>query len=229
MSPARTDALTRAVFVIAALCYAGLPAEALAGFPLDVSRSYLSELSASDQPTSGVFRVFDATAGSLVLVGVFRLRRQRVDDPWPLRAALLGAAGFGALTIADAAVPMACATSADAACAAADAAGTLGVAHQVHAVTSAGASTAVIVSAVLLVAATLRRPASPRGLTAVVRIGVAVLVVATAAVTVAAIVATTTGTLPAGGGYLQRAQVLLLSGYLAALPVTTAALRRSIR
>lgn len=234
-APTTTDTIARILFVCAAVAYSGVVWEALAGYPLDPSRAYLSELAAENQPTSPIFRGLDALTGVLVLVAV-ALTRAR----WASAAAsatvrwsamLLGA--FAALTVADSLVPLACAGSADATCAAADAAGTLGFAHQVHAVTSSSALAAATASAVLLALATGARGTTDDGalparsvLRAGLRIGVVVFVTTTIGVSLLAVIGASTGTLPDGGGYLQRAQVVLLSVYIGAFPAVVGTVAR---
>ncbi|MDF2560508.1 MULTISPECIES: DUF998 domain-containing protein [Microbacterium] len=234
-APTPTDTIAHVLFVSAAIAYSGVMWEALAGYPLDPARAYLSELAAENQPTSAVFRSLDALTGVLVLIAM-SLHRSRwisaaadVTARWS--AMLLGA--FAALTVADSLVPLACAGSADAACAAADAAGTLGLAHQVHAVTSSSALAAATASAVLLALATgRRRGASPRArpasrvLRLCLRGGVIVFVGTTVGVSLLAVLSASSGTLPDGGGYLQRAQVVLLSVYIAAFPAVMSTLAR---
>ncbi len=96
----------------------------------------------------------------------------------------------------------------------------LGIAHQIHVVTSVTALAGVTVSAVL-VCASLRRQETR----AVRRVRVSILV-ATAAVvgtalvvTAAAIVDQLAGGLPEGAGYVQRAQTVAISAYLCVLAV----------
>ena len=213
------------MFCIAALLYSGVPWEAAAGFPLDPSRSYLSELAAADQPTSLLFRALDAGTGVLLL-GALSFADRTAIPPRPARAAGFALAVFALLTIADALSPMACATSASRECAAADAAQTLGWSHQLHTLSSAGALVAAIVSAVLFACAaarerTLVRPLARRALWSIS----AALVLVSLIVSVLALLSAGEGALVDGGGFVQRAQVLLVSAYLAGYGVLTHRLR----
>ncbi|MBN9142226.1 MAG: DUF998 domain-containing protein [Micrococcales bacterium] len=212
----RTDRRGTAMQILllaAAIAYSGLPWEAVAGFPLDPAGSYLSELAAADQPLGWLFRALDLTTGVLVLIAL--LVGGRSGGAVARRGATLALAGFAVLTIVDASSPMACASSASLRCARGDAANTLGLAHQIHTVSSAGALAALLVSAVLLAVAVSRdagwdRPVGRRLLLALVVSIVAVTVL----VSVLAVLSTDEGRLMSGGGYAQRAQVLLVSLYL---------------
>lgn len=210
----------RVLLVLAAVTYAGFLWEAVLGFPLEPSRSYLSELAARDQASGHVFRMLDALTGVCIVLGVLLLRRARASShacrPEPLAVLSGGSlAVFGVLTTVDAFVPMACATSANLACARADAAGQLGLAHELHAVTSGAASVAVLVSSALLCTLALRARSSPRAARWTAVVGAGLLCLFSAIVTLVAVIGAPNGSLPAGGGYLQRGQVLVISGYVA--------------
>ena len=60
--------LMRNVMIAAGVLYCSLPLEAVAGYPLDIHESSLSELGARDQPTSPYARALDLGAGVLLLV-----------------------------------------------------------------------------------------------------------------------------------------------------------------
>lgn len=207
----------RVLLLTAAVAYSGIPWEAAAGFPLDPSRSYLSELAAADQPNGLVFRALDAATGVLILAAL-AIRGRAAATTGLTTGAAFALGAFAVLTIVDASLPMACATSASAACAQADAANTLGLSHQIHTMSSAGALTAVLVSAVLLVMALTRdrapRSGGIRALEIVAWIVVAMLVATTVLVTVITVASTADGRLLDGGGLAQRAQVLWVSSYL---------------
>jgi len=204
----------RVLLLIAAITYSGLPWEAAAGFPLDPSRSYLSELAAQDQPYGLIFRTLDGLTGVLVLVA-FALGSRVPSYTGFARGSAIAIAAFAALTIIDASSPMACATSTSLRCAAADAANALGLSHQIHTVSSAGALAAVVVSAVLLAVALVRDRTRSSDTERRVLFAIAgMLIVVTVLVTVLAMLSTDDGRLVDGGGFVQRAQVLLVSAYL---------------
>lgn len=219
--------MARTLLVIAAIMYSGLPWEAAVGFPLDPSRSYLSELAARDQPSASLFRLLDASAGVLILVALLvEPTRARARSLFTASAYALGL--FAAFTIIDASSPMACATSASIACARADAANTLGAAHEIHTFSSAGALAAVLSSAVLLALAVVRERPRRRPHERWVCVGVAAaLFSATVLVTVLAMCSTEGGRLVDGGGVAQRAQVILISAHLVCFAVTSS--RRAAR
>lgn len=205
----------RALLLIAAVTYAGVPWEAVVGFPLDPSSSYLSELAAADQPYGLLFRALDASTGALVFGALALRSRTGSSSSRFARGAVVALAVFSGLTILDASSPMACATSTSDRCAAADAANTLGLAHQIHSVSSAGALVAVVASGVLLAFAVAsdRTRFRPIGREMVFAI-VGALIAATVLVTVLAMLSAGEGKLLDGGGFAQRAQVLLISAYL---------------
>jgi hypothetical protein len=209
------------LLVVAAITYSGLPWEAVAGFPLDPSRSYLSELAAADQQHGWLFRTLDAVTGALVLVAL-AVRGRAKGQAGLARASAVALAAFAILTIVDASSPMACATSSSPRCAAADAANALGVSHQIHTVSSAGALTAVVVSAGLLAIAIARGRTRSRPVERGTFFAVAgALVVVTVLVTVLALLSVGDGRLVHGGGLVQRAQTLLVSAYLVGFALLT--------
>lgn len=219
------------LFAVASILYCGLPIEAAMGFPLNPADSYQSELAAQDQPFGLVFRLGDAIAASLVIVGTFLVFR-RFALRGLARASALGLVVFGVGTIADTTFSMECASSASAACARADALGQLGLPHQIHTVTSVVALAGVIVSLLLIVALILRTPsgARPRGST-IALIGAVLIVVASATISAAALWDSPTGALAEGFGYVQRFQTLMISVYLLSAPylLSQFSLRRETR
>jgi hypothetical protein len=212
------------LMAVAAVLYLGVPAEALLGFPLDPTRAYLSELAAVDQPTSGLFRALDFLAGGMVVLGSLLLLCEReVSLHRSSIVAVIGLAGFGAGTVADVVFPMACAPSADARCAAADAAGTLGTTHVVHTISSATALAAACLTAVVLIVIVARATGSQgarrSGHRAMVIVVVAVLVITSSvAVSLLAVLGNADGGLPAGGGVAQRLQTVTIAALLAGAP-----------
>ena len=214
------------LLVFAAVLYLGVPYEAVAGYPLDPSRSYLSELAAADQPFAPLFRFLDGSAGVLTAIAAALLLF--ASPRWPLRVPIAGLGVFGLGTLADVVFPMACASSASAVCARADAAGTLGIAHQVHTVTSVIALLGGVVAVVSLVVLVHRTGVQPARTRFLATAGAALLIGATAAISVVALASTAEGTLPPGAGYVQRLQTVLLSVFLACfVPLTRAVLRAS--
>ena len=132
----------------AALCYLSwvLAPWVAVGSGLDPVTTYASELAATDQPRSGFFRVGDLIAGLLVAGAAAAVlaggARRRIG--W---VALLA---FGIATIGDASAPLSCAPSADAACAAREAAFDVPWTHTVHVGTSVAASVAMLIAVVAL-------------------------------------------------------------------------------
>ena len=214
------------LLVFAAVLYLGVPYEAAAGYPLDPSRSYLSELAAADQSFAPLFRFLDGTAGTLTAIAAVLLLL--ASPRWPLRVPIVGLGVFGLGTLADAVFPMACASSASAVCARADAAGTLGIVHQIHTVTSVTALLGGVVAVVSLVLLVHRTGVQPVRTRVLATVGGALLIGATIAISVIALASTADGALPSGAGYVQRLQTVLLSVFLVSfVPLTRAVLRTS--
>ncbi|MFD5097953.1 DUF998 domain-containing protein [Streptomyces albidochromogenes] len=203
------------LLVLGAAAYSAWVLEAVLATGLDPLRTYVSELAASDQPFGGLFRSTDLVAGLLILAGALvALAGYRPRGRWDATgwAAL---ALFGAATAADSRLPMSCATTADAACAAREAAGLVPVAHAAHTWSSSVASTAAVVGVVALTVAA-RRHGRPSPLA---RFGpvLAVAEVAATAWTLSSIAAFEAGrgTWLLGAG--QRLQVLIAALWLVVL------------
>lgn len=134
--------LARAALILAGATYLVLYVEAIAGFPLDPVRSYLSELAAADQSTSVATRSLDGVAACLIILGLLPLRHQR-------RAGLIAAAGLAVLaaaTLAETFLPLDCAVSVPE-CAAREVSGHVSTAHDAHTVSSAVAGVGTVMSA----------------------------------------------------------------------------------
>ncbi|GAB98288.1 hypothetical protein BJY21_000899 [Kineosphaera limosa] len=126
----------------------------------DTTASYVSELAASDQPFSRVFRGFDAAAGLMLAlaVGVLLVRdsgswlaRLRRNGPY----VALGL--FGLATVADSLLPLSCAATADPICAAEEKLGLTPWTHQLHTVSSSLAGALAVVALVWAAARVWRR------------------------------------------------------------------------
>ena len=118
---------------------------------LDVLHSFVSEYAVWGRPGAVLIRVGDAVAGVLLVVlGVFLRRRHALS--LMLCAGLVVA---GVATVGDTLLSYECAPSLSEECAMAEVEGTVGVAHQLHSVTSAlvgfGFAVAVIADIVMLV------------------------------------------------------------------------------
>ncbi len=201
----------QALLVLAAVAYCGLLWEAALGYPVSPSSSYLSELAAADQPWRWVFRAGDLVAGSAALTAALLLLRSlRIAARRAVvgRLTLAALAVFGSATVLDALLPLRCSPSTDAACAAADAAGTLGFAHEAHSVTSTVAVSAAVVLAVGLVALGWRARRSI-GAGIVPMVAGTVALAATLALSVLSLRAELAGGSPPG--IVQRAQTLSFS------------------
>jgi hypothetical protein len=206
-----------ALLLVAAIAYSGLPLEALAGFPLDPTTSYLSELAARDQPLRLLFAGADlvGAVGAALAALLLVRRHDRPASSWA-RAVPVLLLVFGAATVADVLSPMACAPSVDAACARAEQRWELGVGHAVHDVTSSIATVAAVglcVSAVLLGS---RRARGLRGVPASPGVSwgwvVAPVVALLTSVVVAVIAgASLVGVPTVAVGWWQRAQTLAFS------------------
>lgn len=99
--------------------------------------SYISELSASDQPYPLIFRSVDFTAGVLLIVGSIAALTSGARSRWAV-CGWVSLLLFGASTISDSQSPMKCAETASAQCARLGALDQLGVQDTLHSFTSAG-------------------------------------------------------------------------------------------
>lgn len=127
--------LMRNVMIAAGVLYCSLLLEAVAGYPLNIHYSFLSELGARDQPTSPYARALDLGAGVLLLIAAI-LGRPAARMHRDVAGLLISAAVFGAGTLFDSFSPMDCAPSLSEACRAAEANGQTGTALLLHEITS---------------------------------------------------------------------------------------------
>lgn len=142
----------RGVLLAAGVLYCSLLLELLAGFPLDVHESFLSELGALDQATSPYARAMDLGSGVLLVLAAI-LGRPAARMHRDVRGLLISAAVFGVGTMSDALSPMSCAPSVSVACREAESGGQTGAALVLHEITSTVAglgSVAVGIFAVLV-------------------------------------------------------------------------------
>ncbi|MVO83978.1 DUF998 domain-containing protein [Streptomyces sp. p1417] len=144
------------LLTLGALAYTTWTLEAFLPTGLSPLRTYVSELAAKDQPYGTFFRTLDLAAGVLVCAGavggLLWLRPRAVSRGRGLLAAggWGGVAVFGAATAADSRLPLSCAPTADAACAARERAGAVPLTHAAHAVSSSVAVAGALVGMVLL-------------------------------------------------------------------------------
>ncbi|WP_418956721.1 DUF998 domain-containing protein [Streptomyces tritici] len=203
-----------ALLLLGALAYSAWVPEFVLRSGLDPVRSYVSELAATDQPYSLVFRVCDLVAGLLLLAaacgGLLRARGR----PWAVTG-WLGLALFGAATAADSRLPLSCAPTVDARCAAREAAGLVPFSHTAHAVSSGLAMAGALLAMVALTVAARRYGDRPP----LARTGPALVAVSVAATvwTLAAIAAFDAGHGAWGLGAGQRLQLLAVVVWLAVL------------
>ncbi|WP_374986888.1 DUF998 domain-containing protein [Streptomyces fradiae] len=181
---------------------------------LDPVQSYVSELAATDQPFGALFRATDLLAGLLLLAAALPLllaarRRFWAAGGW---AAL---ALFGAATAADSRLPLSCAPTVDALCAAREDAGLVPFGHTAHAVSSGLATTGAVTAVVALTVAARRHGWWPP----LARTGplLAVLELAATAWTLVGVAAFEAERGHWGLGAGQRAQLLLLAVWLLVL------------
>ncbi|GAA4106965.1 DUF998 domain-containing protein [Actinomadura miaoliensis] len=120
---------------LAAVTYSTFLLEHLLSPDIDVVNSYVSELSAVDQPYHSVYSGGDFATGVLtIIVALVALRAT-----WGLRWAVTGwilLALFGLCAIGDAVFPLDCAPSLESGCALRERSGNVSFSHEFHAVTS---------------------------------------------------------------------------------------------
>ncbi len=127
--------LMRGVLVASGVLYCSLLLELVAGYPLNVHDSFLSELGALDQPTSPYARAMDLGSGVLLLLAAI-LGRPAARMHRDVAGLLISAAVFGAGTLFDALSPMSCAPSLSQACRESENSGQSGTALVLHEITS---------------------------------------------------------------------------------------------
>lgn len=108
----------------------------LLGSELSPLTSFVSEVGATGQPYAHLFRATDLLAGTAFVVAAVLARRAAGPLPRFALIALAGLAALGAATMCDSLLPLSCTPTADAACAAREAAGDVPFTHAGHAVSS---------------------------------------------------------------------------------------------
>ncbi|MFH8605975.1 DUF998 domain-containing protein [Streptomyces sp. NPDC018029] len=204
------------LLLAAALAYSTWSAEAFLPTGLSSRTTYVSELAAEDQPYGTFFRTADFLAGLLVLAGAALALARLPLRGWWTAAGWAGLALFGAATAADSRLPLNCAATADAGCAARERAGIVPWTHSAHAVSSSLAVTGALVAMVLLTVAARRRAGTWPTLA---RTGPVLVVLELAATgwTLASVAAFEAGRGTWGLGIGQRLQVLLIAVWLVTL------------
>lgn len=99
---------------------------------LSLMQSFVSEYAVWGRPGAVVMRIGDGLAGILLIVLAVLLHKRQARS----HGVTLGLVVAGLGTLGDTALPFECAPSVDMACAMAEAQGTVGLAHQLHSVTS---------------------------------------------------------------------------------------------
>ncbi|MFC0446562.1 DUF998 domain-containing protein [Rhodococcus jostii] len=152
---ARGRVAVAALLILGAVGYASWPLEFVLDTGIDPLRGFASELAAADQPYGIWFRTGDLLTGCIVAVaGVLGL--SRYSHGWITTVGWIALIVFALATIADSRLPMSCAATTDAGCAAREAAGHLPLTHELHAFTSASASTGGVVSTLAFLLAAFR-------------------------------------------------------------------------
>ncbi|MFE1802677.1 DUF998 domain-containing protein [Streptomyces sp. NPDC059517] len=208
-TPRPAPAATATLLALAALTYSAWTLETFLGTGLPPAHTYVSELAATNQPYTTLFRTTDLLAGTLVCAAVATaaatatLSARRI--PRTARAALLL---FGAATAVDSRLPLSCTPTTDPECAARETAALVPWTHSAHTVSST-----VALCGILVAMATLTRTA---------RMGPALLALELAATawTLAAIAALEAGHDGWGVGIAQRLQVGVIAIWLGALAVS---------
>ncbi|MCH0539079.1 DUF998 domain-containing protein [Streptomyces sp. MUM 203J] len=206
--------LVAVLLALGAVAYSSWLPEAALGTGLDPVQSYVSELAATDRRLGGVFRTADLVSGTLLVVAALWALAVSARRRWAVTG-WVGLALFGAATAADSRLPLSCAPTADAACAAREDAGLVPLTHAAHAVSSSVAVAGALTAMAALTLAARRYGWWPP----VARTGAVLLVLAgTATVwTLAAVAAFEADRGHWGLGAAQRLQVLLIALWLLTL------------
>jgi hypothetical protein len=208
--------LVRALMIAAGVLYCSLILEVVAGFPLDIHRSFLSELSAQDQATAPYAQAMDLSTGVLLLVTAI-LARAAARANRDFAGLLISAVLFGAGTILDALSPMDCAPSVSAACQAAETHGQAGADLVLHHVTSAVAGVGTVAMAVFALLV-LRRAGWGGAWGRALAVLSGTVVVTQLWLAVHTGLDVVTGAETDAPGVLQRVAILFLCAFLATLP-----------
>ncbi|AWZ07959.1 MULTISPECIES: DUF998 domain-containing protein [unclassified Streptomyces] len=148
--PAPLSRPVSGLLIIGTLPYSAWLLESLMPTGLDPLTSYVSELSARDRPSSGIFRASDFAAGTLFLLAAgLALPHELRAVPRP-RWAVTGWSAlilFALGSLGDALLPMSCAPTTDLECSRLETAGLLPFTHQAHTLTSTAGTTTVLIGA----------------------------------------------------------------------------------
>lgn len=130
--------MRRARLILLAGCvlYSAWMIAPLLGSRLSPLYSYVSETGSVGQPNAQFFRATDLLAGTAFVVAAALAHRAARPMPKLALVALVGLFVLGAATMCDALMPLSCTPTADAACAAREAAGQVPLTHVGHAVSS---------------------------------------------------------------------------------------------
>ncbi|AZM52903.1 DUF998 domain-containing protein [Streptomyces sp. WAC 01529] len=207
--------------LLGALLYTTWTVEAFLPTGLSPLQVYVSELAARDQPYGTFFRTADLLAGLLVLAGAVGALVWLPRRGWAV-AGWAGLALFGAATAADSQLALSCAPTADAACAAREAAGDVPWTHSAHTVSSSVAVGGALLGMVLLTVAARRGAGA---WPALARTGPVLVVLEVAATgwTLASVAAFEAGRGTWALGVGQRLQVLFIAVWIAVLAWSVAA------
>ncbi|CAM3722149.1 DUF998 domain-containing protein [Tsukamurella ocularis] len=126
----------RLILLAGAFLYSAWMIAPLLGSQLSPLYSYVSEAGAAGQPYAQFFRATDLLAGTAFVVAAALGHRAARPVPRLGLVALAGLLILGAATMCDALMPLSCTPTADAACAAREAAGQVPLTHVGHAVSS---------------------------------------------------------------------------------------------
>lgn len=130
----RRAAVAGWALILGAITNVAFLLEGYVGARLDYALSFVSELAAHGEPGALYFRTSDVITGILLFTGA-ALAYGLLPQNRALRLGMLSSMAFAALTFLDGFLPLDCVPTVDAACRAAEDAGTLGWQHQTHNVT----------------------------------------------------------------------------------------------
>lgn len=126
----------RLILLAGTVLYSAWVIAPLLGSRLSPLYSYVSEAGARGQPHAALFRATDILAGTAFVLAAALAHRAARPVPRLALAALAGLFVLGAATLCDALMPLSCTPTADAACAAREAAGQVPWTHVGHAFSS---------------------------------------------------------------------------------------------
>jgi Protein of unknown function (DUF998)/Alpha/beta hydrolase family len=180
-----------------------------AGSTLNPRDTFVSELASSGQPGAMWYRISDVVTGTLLISGILLSWTEVWNSRWT-RVAQISTLVLGFFTALDSLIPLDCVPSIDRACRAAEEAGTVSIAHQMHSVSGVIEGFCLNLTIFALAFGVWRVP--PWGILARVALGLGVVYFA-----LNVLISYQYLDLKGGLGIVQRLQIVMFSALIAAV------------